>query len=652
MKSTPSQACSIDDIKLFSFIGSPVLTGNGNDTLAVVETIRNDCLGYNRDIWKFSESADAQKISFDENSACRLPEVSSSGKHIAFTVLNEGKSLVQLVDTIKEKNKTLLELDGTVTALRFASETQLVLAVDQLPLDEVLGIKSDAPIKIDWLNYKKDGRPGFNEPTTEIWTVNVEGSSRLMHSFLDHVTCLDVASSTVYVALEKRHSNELVPSGEVIGLDLDTGQLSTIWKSPSIIDDLIVTDRSQHLIAVAAQHFDNRPRMSRLWRLDMEGSANILFPSCDLEVEYGVQGDSHYSGKSPLVKSIGGSDEILFVATEGSDVALFLGDPAKANPRRITKHGWSVTDFAKSRRNTIAVCLESATKPAELFLLKIDSNNETEMSRLTDLNGQWIQERNICSPGNVEVVGFDGVSLSGYLLSRQEGEPSPLLVRIHGGPHLCYGNGFDFEAQVAFGSGLSVLLPNLRGSAGRGNDFRALTIGNWGDKDYDDLIRFVDYAENKSFIDSNTIFVQGGSYGGYLTNWALTRTNRFKAAISERSISNLLSKFGTSDNGFSTSILEMGGKDIFGEDASFLVERSPIFSANNIRTPVLLLHGETDHRCPIEQSEQLFVALRRLGKEVVLVRFPNESHSLSYFGRPDHRIARLSLIMSWFHKYR
>src|SRR5205823_9191223 len=139
----------------------------------------------------------------------------------------------------------------------------------------------------------------------------------------------------------------------------------------------------------------------------------------------------------------------------------------------------------------------------------------------------------------------------------------------------------------------------------------------------------------------------GGSYGGYLVNWALTRTNRFRAAVSERSISNLLSKYGTSDNGFTVNRFEMGGVDLFDDGVITLLERSPLRHATAIGTPLLLIHGENDYRCPIEQSEQLFVALRRLGRTAKFVRFPGESHSLTTGGRPDHRVARLGLILDW-----
>ena len=197
-----------------------------------------------------------------------------------------------------------------------------------------------------------------------------------------------------------------------------------------------------------------------------------------------------------------------------------------------------------------------------------------------------------------------------------------------------------------------MLLPNPRGSAGRGGEFRALTVGDWGGGDHLDLMAFVDWATSTGVADPDRLYLAGGSYGGFLTNWTLTRTGRFRAAVSERSISNFLSKLGTSDNGYTVNRFELGGADVFDDGAAALLDFSPLRHAAAITTPLLLIHGEDDYRCPIEQSEQLFVALRRLGVPARFARFPGEGHTLATAGRPDHRIARLTMIIGWLAEHR
>ncbi|MGH3168502.1 MAG: alpha/beta hydrolase family protein, partial [Trebonia sp.] len=219
--------------------------------------------------------------------------------------------------------------------------------------------------------------------------------------------------------------------------------------------------------------------------------------------------------------------------------------------------------------------------------------------------------------------------------------------RLHGGPHMAAGRAFDLETQIMVAAGYSVLAPNMGGSAGRGTKFRLRSVGQWGLADYDEVMAFTSWAVGTGVADEGRLYLTGGSYGGYLVNWTLTRTTRFRAAISERSVSSLISKFGTSDNGFTVNRFEFGGADIYDGTIRVLFDRSPLFRASSIRTPVLLIHGELDQRCPIEQSEQLFVALRRLGREAVLLRFPGESHAMNTAGRPDRRVARLSAILDW-----
>ncbi|HVV19868.1 MAG TPA: prolyl oligopeptidase family serine peptidase, partial [Pseudonocardiaceae bacterium] len=242
--------------------------------------------------------------------------------------------------------------------------------------------------------------------------------------------------------------------------------------------------------------------------------------------------------------------------------------------------------------------------------------------------------------------------LHGLLLRADGAGPGPLVVRVHGGPHLAWGTSFNVDDQVLVSAGFHVLLPNPSGSAGRGAEFRARTVGQWGVRDYDELMAFVDHVVDAGIADPDQLYLAGGSYGGFLINWAVTRTNRFRAVVSERSISNFLSKFGTSDNGYTTNRHELGGADVLDDGVLELLERSPLRHAAAITTPMLLIHGEDDYRCPIEQSEQLFVALRRSGVEARFVRFPGESHGLATGGRPGNRIARLELILDWLIDHR
>jgi len=191
-----------------------------------------------------------------------------------------------------------------------------------------------------------------------------------------------------------------------------------------------------------------------------------------------------------------------------------------------------------------------------------------------------------------------------------------------------------------------VLFTNPRGSTGYGQTFVTVAMGDWGGADYRDVMAGADYLARTDYVDGERMGVTGGSYGGYMTNWIIGQTTRFKAAVTQRSTCNRMSLYGTSDLNFSYNDWEYRGTPY--DNPAFYLERSPLTYVKNIETPLLILHSEEDLRCPISQGEELFVALKKLGKQVEFVRFPDESHGLSRAGKPSHRVERLERLCGWF----
>ena len=194
-----------------------------------------------------------------------------------------------------------------------------------------------------------------------------------------------------------------------------------------------------------------------------------------------------------------------------------------------------------------------------------------------------------------------------------------------------------------------LLFPNPRGSDGYGQGFVSALRGDWGGVDHRDVMAGVDWLVGQGFIDESRMGVTGGSYGGYLTNWIIGQTDKFKAAVSGRSTSDRYSHYGHSDIGSFTGDWSFGGPPW--ENGDFYRERSPLTYVANVRTPLLLEHQENDHRCPVPQAEEFYVALKKLGREAELIRFPDESHDMSRSGKPSHRVERLARIAAWFDKW-
>lgn len=264
----------------------------------------------------------------------------------------------------------------------------------------------------------------------------------------------------------------------------------------------------------------------------------------------------------------------------------------------------------------------------------------------------WLDQYHVIEPEVVE-CHFENHTVKGFVLLPKDYNPSkssPAILNIHGGPKTVYGQVFYHEMQYWANQGYVVMFANPRGSDGKGDQFADIR-GKYGTIDYDDLMAFVDQViHTYQGIDENHLYLTGGSYGGFMTNWMVAHTDRFKAAVTQRSISNWLSFYGTSDIGYFFAQDQTGGHPL--NDMDQLYEQSPIKYAMNIKTPLLLVHADKDHRCPIEQAQQLYAILKLNGVDSELFWVKNENHELSRGGKPQARLARLEAITSWFEKYK
>ena len=272
--------------------------------------------------------------------------------------------------------------------------------------------------------------------------------------------------------------------------------------------------------------------------------------------------------------------------------------------------------------------------------------------KLTHANENLLQARDL---GEIEEVWFKGAAdndLQGWILKPpgfDESKKYPSILEIHGGPQAQYGNFFMHEFYYLAAHGYVVYFCNPRGGQGYGEEHTRAIWNNWGTVDYDDLMAWVDFVQQKPYIDPARMGVTGGSYGGYMTNWIIGHTDRFRAAVTQRSVSNLISMYGSSDFNWSFQI-ELGNEPPW-ENLENYWRQSPLKYIGNAKTPTLVIHSEQDLRCDMEQGEQIFVALKKLGVDTEMVRFPDEPHGLSRGGRTDRRIERLSHILRWFDRY-
>ena len=289
-------------------------------------------------------------------------------------------------------------------------------------------------------------------------------------------------------------------------------------------------------------------------------------------------------------------------------------------------------------------------KLQEIYLY--DSVSHT-YRQISDLNGAALRDRYV---GELHPAGFtdsDGVDIDGWVILPKDYDPSkkyPAILDMHGGPRVAFGNTMFHEMQVFANNGYFVMLCNPRGGDGRGDEFADLRE-KYGTIDFKDFMEFVDHVcEQYPAIDTARIGVTGGSYGGWMTNWIIGHTDRFAAAVSQRSFSNWLSDFGCSEIGFSFDVNENGGKTPWTAPKE-LWERSPVAYADRVKTPTMFIHSLKDYNCPLSEGMQMFAAIKYHGVPSKAVLFEGENHELSRSGKPLHRMRRLQEMNGWFDLY-
>jgi len=391
-----------------------------------------------------------------------------------------------------------------------------------------------------------------------------------------------------------------------------------------------------------------------LWVMDIAPNAQPknLTKDFNSDLGSGVGGDNtspRSPGGNPPIWSPDGRKIYATFAKEGkANVGAF--DATTGRETDVTTGNQAVVNFrAVPDASKFALLISTPTRVGDLYWL--DGTSGTP-KQLTHVNDELFSKLNLTEPEEVWYTSFDGKKVQTWVQKPPDFDPNkkyPLILNIHGGPHAAYGFIFDHEFQWMAAKGYVVLYPNPRGSTSYGQEFGNIIQYHYPGDDYKDLMAGVDEVVKRGYIDEKRLGVTGGSGGGLLTNWTVTQTTRFAAAVSQRDISDWADWWYTADF---TLFQPSWFKAPPFEDPEDYKARSPITYVTKIQTPLMLILGETDYRTPTGSGgEQLFRALKYRKIPTVMVRFPNETHELSRSGQPWHRIERLQHIVGWFDKW-
>jgi dipeptidyl aminopeptidase/acylaminoacyl peptidase len=578
------------------------------------------------------------------------PRWSPDGRTLAFLSDRGGRAQIYLLAMNGGEAKQVSHVQQGVSEYSWGPDGQHLLAHSPWkPHDDQEDAETDPTTIIYTRIDAQWDRKGYKQGRHEqLWLISIEGTAvRLTSEPVDLVqSCWSPDGTEIAFCANRRADPDLSVSMALWVLTIATGQLRRLTPEEGLaqmpswspdgkfiaylysVDQTEAANLSPWVVAASG---NGAPRAAiagaeemtcQVWNID------------ELREEYIAPPQWYPDSKALLVPvQEGGQVHLCRLDLEqGSNTQLTSGNGRYVSPQ-ISKDG-----------QLIALVRTDWFTPGDIWSMDSESKR---LQKLTRVNDALLQSRQLIRPKRITWKGAEDLEIEGFLyippLSGQE--KAPLILAPHGGPSLAWGDNYVHEFQVLAGRGYAVLAPNPRGSAGYGEEFCRQVINDWGGKDFHDLMAGVAHVIATEPVDQNRVGIGGLSYGGYMTNWAITQTNFFKAAVSRNGISSLQSAGLLSDQ---THWFQM-----VMSDEELQRNRSALTFADRITTPLLLLHADNDLRCPFSESMQLFVALRKRKRIVELVRYPGSSHLMDWpgVGTPRQRLDRLRRTVEWFEHF-
>jgi len=640
-----------DDLAKVRDVSDPQLSPDGAwiaYTVSVADTAKDHD---DTDLWLASWDG-AQQVRLTRSPAGEhAPRWSPDGRWIAFLSDRDDQhevSQLWLFDRAGGEPERLTNLPGGVSDLAWSPDgRRLALIVsDSNPDAKAPGdssTKAPAPIVIDRFQFKEDETGWVRGQREHLWLYDVASRSATQLLSGDYDEALPSWSpdwrSIAFVS-RRRPEYDRSDNYDLYVVEATAGaeprQLTTFpgpdgdagWgtRAPAWSPDgsliAYVQGGPLNLIYYAVQQLAVVPAAG--------GPARVLTPALDRNV------------LSPTFS--GDGRDILFLVEGDRTYHLARIPAAGGTAERLVEGDRAGRDFSVSRDGRVAVAASGAVTPGELFA--VDGH---ELRPVTRQNAEWLSQVRLGAVEPISVRSRDGTEIHGFMVKPpdwQTGRRYPTILRIHGGPVWQYYYDFaNLDWQVLAAQGYVVLAVNPRGSSGRGQKFATAIWAKWGQKDAEDVLAAVDWAVGQGIADPERLGVGGWSYGGILTDEVIARDERFKAATSGAGLANALAGYGT-DQYIKEYEAELGKpwKDL----KAYLEVSYPFLHADRITTPTLFLCGDQDWNVPLINSQQMYQALKSLGRETQLVVYPGESHSLS---KPSHRRDRMERYLAWYGKY-
>lgn len=681
------RAFQLADWYKLSTVSSPALSPDGARIAFTVQTVNERDNRYHREVWVVSTAGGAPQRFTSPSTESANPRWSPDGKLLIFASQRPGGRGATWILRMDQPGGEAYQDDNYPRAGSVPADGRFsVWAEGDSVVRDTTAERNDpfrsmppmarppfgaitkptAPDRFDGrhiydMRYKGNNEgfiPGAREPRSwrpaQIWVQSFDGSAKrkITNTGYSHrsVTVSPDGQWIAFVADERLRPDSVVAmEADLIAklpydrkrddVDRNTADIYVIpvaggtpRKVASFFGDegsLVWSPDSKRIAFVAAT---GRMKSDRIWAVNVAGGTpeNLL-------------GNWTYEPASVAWLADG---TLLVSAAIGGSTSAFKLDPATKKLTPVLTGRRRISGVSADAKGTkIAFVSTDITHPTELFVANGDGTGER---KLTTFNDKLVSEVAFSDAERFEVTSVGGLKIESWLMrpyGYEAGKKYPVVLYIHGGPHAGYGENWFDEFQNLVAAGMFVLFTNPRGSSGYGADFTYITRGKWGGDDYLDLMKAMDVVAKRPEIDSTRMGVTGGSYGGFMTAWITTKTTRFKAAQTDRMISDWTYWYGASDAQGLTEF-EFYGKPW--DNFAMYDTLSPIRFVHKVKTPTLMVQSEEDFRTPMGNAELWFIALKKQGVPVELVRYPRSTHELSRSGEPWLLVDRLGRLRQWF----
>ncbi len=667
-----------EDVYGLTGVADPRVSPDGRTVAYVVWGVDEEANTYRSAIWlrAVDGSSAPRRFTFGPKRDAS-PRWSPDGGTLAFTSNRDGDAAqLYVMPLAGGEARRLTSLKEDVTQLAWSPDGATIAFVARVP-DKAYEEKDDKrrePRRFTRLQYKLDDVGWTADRPQHLFTARADGSAEAVQltegDFEDVAPAWSPDGATLAFVSARHPDWDTEPVSDIYLVDAGGGAPRRLTRGGGTFARVAWAPDGARLAATRYPGVFDDPKHVQIAVVDAAtGDVRLLTEALDRNCE----------PYPPSREPVWDGDDVLFsVEDQGRTHVYRVATDGSSAPTLVVGGERIVGGFDLAGGSLVFTASE-ATTLEELFTTGGDGAGGdgagTGELRLTSVGEAFLADRELSPVERFTAISADGTEVEAWVMRPAGCEPGrayPTLLNIHGGPFTQYGVGFFDEFQVYAGGGYAVVFCNPRGSSGYSEKWGRAIRGvgesagcgqdtaadgpegrcpgvegpGWGSVDYEDCMAVIEEAARRfDFVDGERLGVIGGSYGGFMTSWIVGHTDRFKAAVSERSVNQFVSEWGSSDFGW----------DFKGYLGCFLHENvapymrmSPATYANDIRTPLLILHSENDLRCPIEQGEHLFVTLRLLKRPVEMVRFPAESHELTRGGNPVHRVRRFHIVLEWF----